>query len=51
VTEADSGGPVGGRDNARATFTPRAGHRYLIRATTYDPRQRGAFTLATGLAP
>jgi len=51
VTEADSGGPAGGRDNARATFTPRAGHRYLIRATTYDPRQRGAFTLATGLAP
>jgi hypothetical protein len=51
VTEADSGGPFGGRDNARATFTARPGHRYLLRATTYDLREKGAYTLEAGLAP
>lgn len=51
VTEADVGGPAGGRDNARATFTARAGHRYLLRATTYDPREKGAYTLEAGQVP
>lgn len=51
VTEADGGGPAGGRDNARATFTAQPGRRYLLRATTYDPGERGAFTLEAGLVP
>ena len=51
VTEADGGGPAGGRDNARATFTARPGHHYLLRASTYDPGERGAYTLEAGQAP
>jgi secreted trypsin-like serine protease len=51
VTEADGGGPAGGRDNARATFTARPGHRYLLRASTYDPGERGAYTLEAGQVP
>ncbi len=51
VEEGDVGGPAGGRDNARLEFTPTAGHQYLIRATTYDPNEKGPFTLVTGVAP
>ena len=51
VTEGDSGGLSGGVDNARVSFAPRAGHRYLIRCTSYDPRQWGAYTLVTGVEP
>jgi antitoxin (DNA-binding transcriptional repressor) of toxin-antitoxin stability system len=51
VTEADSGGPAGGRDNARASFVAAPGRRYLVRATTYDPREKGAYVLSAGLAP
>ena len=51
VTEGDIGGPPGGRDNARATFTARPGRRYLVRATTYEPLEKGAYTLAAGLVP
>lgn len=51
VAEGDVGGPPGGRDNARAEFTARAGHRYLVRATTYSPREIGPFTLTTAAAP
>jgi len=51
VTEADGGGPSGGRDNARATFTAQPGRRYLLRATTYDPGERGAFTLEAAPLP
>jgi hypothetical protein len=51
VAEGDAGGPAGGRDNARVTFVPEAGRRYLVRATTYDPNEKGAYTLSTGLVP
>lgn len=51
VTEADSGGPAGGRDNARASFVAAAGRRYLVRATTYDEREKGAYVLSASLAP
>jgi hypothetical protein len=51
VTEADGGGLVGGRDNARATFTAQAGRRYLVRATTYEPGERGAYQLEAGQVP
>lgn len=51
VAEGDIGGPAGGRDNARVTFVPQAGRRYLVRATTYDPKEKGAFSLSTGLVP
>ncbi len=51
VKEGDVGGPSGGRDNARLEFTPEANRRYLIRATTFDPKEKGPFTLVTGVAP
>ena len=51
VTEGDTGGPPGGRDNARVTFVPQAGRRYLVRATSYDPNEKGAFSLSTGPVP
>ena len=51
VAEGDSGGPLGGRDNARTVFTARTGHRYLIRATTFDPLEKGPYTLKTTAAP
>jgi hypothetical protein len=51
VTEGDVGGPAGGRDNAKAEFTARAGRRYLIRATTYDRLEKGAYILKTSAAP
>lgn len=51
VAEGDVGGPTGGRDNARVTFVPEAGRRYLVRATTYVPKEKGAFSLSTGLVP
>lgn len=51
VAEGDIGGPPGGRDNARVSFVPQAGRRYLVRATTYDPNEKGAFSLSTGLIP
>lgn len=51
VTEGDVGGPPGGRDNARAEFTARAGRRYLIRATTYDELEKGPFVLKVTAAP
>ena len=51
VAEGDVGGPPGGRDNAKAGFTARAGCRYLIRATTYDPFEKGPFILKTSAAP
>ncbi|QJE97408.1 S1 family serine peptidase [Luteolibacter luteus] len=46
VAQGDGGGPVGGVHNARATFTTKAGQRYLIRATTYREREAGSYTLA-----
>jgi hypothetical protein len=51
VAEADGGGPSGGRDNAGLTFVPRAGRRYLVRATTYEPREKGPYVLSVGPAP
>jgi hypothetical protein len=51
VTEGDVGGPAGGRDNAKAQFTARAGRRYLIRATTYDRLEKGPYILRTSTAP
>ena len=51
VAEGDVGGPPGGRDNARTSFVPKAGRRYLVRPTTYDPNEKGAFSLSTGLVP
>ncbi|MCW1925524.1 serine protease [Luteolibacter arcticus] len=51
VEEGDSGGPSGGRDNAKVEFTARAGRRYFIRATSYDPRETGPFVLTTTAAP
>jgi secreted trypsin-like serine protease len=51
VAEGDTGGPAGGRDNARVTFVPEAGRRYLVRATTYDPNEKGVFSLSAGLVP
>jgi secreted trypsin-like serine protease len=51
VTEGDGGGPSGGRDNAKAVFTARAGRHYLIRATTYDTLEKGAYVLKTSAAP
>jgi len=51
VTEGDAGGPLGGRDNAKVVFTARAGRHYLIRATTYDTLEKGAYVLKTSAAP
>jgi hypothetical protein len=51
VTEGDSGGPAGGVHNARATFTTRQGHRYLVRATTYEEREAGNYTLSIAPTP
>ncbi len=51
VTEGDVGGPPGGRDNARASFVASPGRRYLVRATTYDPNEKGAYVLSASLAP
>ncbi|MEK7950603.1 serine protease [Luteolibacter soli] len=51
VTEGDIGGPAGGIDNARATFTARAGRHYMIRATTYDKLEKGAYVLKATAAP
>ncbi|MCW1885402.1 serine protease [Luteolibacter flavescens] len=51
VTEGDSGGPDGVRDNARVEFLARAGHRYFIRATTYERLEKGPFILKTSAAP
>lgn len=45
VSQGDGGGPAGGVHNARATFTTRTGHRYLIRVTTYEEREAGPYTL------
>jgi hypothetical protein len=50
VAEADRGGPPGGRDNAGLTFVPRPGRRYLVRATTYEPREKGPYVLSVGPA-
>ena len=47
VIEGDTGGPAGGVNNALASFVPEAGHRYIIRATTYDERESGAYVLST----
>ena len=51
VTEGDRGGPPGGRDNAKAVFTARAGQHYLIRATTYDRLEKGPYVLKTSATP
>jgi len=51
VTEADGGGPEAGLDDARAVFTPEQGHRYIIRATSYEEGEIGAYTIATGPNP
>lgn len=51
VAAADGGGPPGGRDNAGVTFTPRTGRRYLIRATTYEIREKGPYILSVAAAP
>ena len=51
VTQGDGGGPAGGIHNARATFTTKQGHRYLIRATTYEEGEAGNYTLTTAPVP
>jgi hypothetical protein len=51
VAEGDTGGPDGGRDNARTSFVAGPGRRYLVRATTYNPREKGAYILTVGLVP
>ena len=51
VVEGDGGGPAGGIHNALATFVTEAGRRYLVRATTYEPREAGPYFLKTSTTP
>ena len=51
AASGDGGGSGGGLHDARANFVARPGHRYIIRATTYNEGESGTYTLTTSVAP
>lgn len=51
VGGGDGGGPAGGLHNARATLVAESGHRYIVRATTYEPDEAGPYVLKAFTTP
>jgi hypothetical protein len=51
AASGDGGGSGGGLHDARANFVARPGHRYIIRASTYEEGESGTYTLTLATAP
>ncbi len=51
ATEADGGGPAGGKHNAGLEFTAEKGKRYLLRAMTYAEGETGAYRITATAVP